>query len=149
MFFDDCAKAARFGRREKGRRSTTEMKLGNPALGIEFADEQRDFLFEIINVFAADFLVGSDDGCAAAIPAKRLAKRQVKIEREVAFTCGVLANLRAKQIEIDIFSELRGGRIRGVTRAGNIVFANEIEIDVECAHFEIGIWEQRTSNIER
>ena len=44
----------------------------------------RDFAPEMINVIPALVVIERDDGGAAAKPAERLAKRDVKINREVA-----------------------------------------------------------------
>src|SRR6266404_7352839 len=68
----------------KGWGAAAEMKLGNFAIRIEQRLGQIHLALEIFYIVPALFLVGRDNRIAATEPAKRLAKRQVKIKGEIA-----------------------------------------------------------------
>ena len=84
MLVDDFAEPADFVRPEKRRRAAAEMELNHLALRIQHRRHFRHFAAQRLDVSHALRVVERDDGGAAAEPAERFAKRDVKIDREVA-----------------------------------------------------------------
>src|SRR2546423_14582322 len=84
MAVDDSSQASDFVRRKERWRTAAPMELRNFAAGIEQRAHLGHLFFEIIDIGLALAVVQGDDGGAAAIPTKRLAKGDVVIEGEIA-----------------------------------------------------------------
>ena len=76
---------ANFIRSQERGRAAAKMKLHDLAFWIEQRRHQRQLLFQVSQIPRTLALLCRDDRRAAAIPAKRLAKRHVEIERKIAF----------------------------------------------------------------
>ena len=84
VLVDDLAEAADFVGLEERGRAAAEMELHDfPAL-VQTRREFGDFASEVINVVLALVVIERDDGGTPAEPAKRLAERDVEVERQAA-----------------------------------------------------------------
>src|ERR1044071_3850507 len=111
------------------------MQLNGFAPWIEQGVGLADFLFEIIYIRAALFVVERNHRSAAAEPAKGFAKRNVEIEREIAVGGTIVFQNALSQFgPRQRVGEFRGWRVGGVARPGDVIFLDEIKIDFEHAH---------------
>jgi hypothetical protein len=81
MLVDNVAKAANFVGMKKRRRTPAPMELHDFSPLAEQGAHLGDFLLEVIEIGLPLVVIQRDDRCAAAIPAKRLAKGDMEIER--------------------------------------------------------------------
>ena len=141
-FSDQCSEPAQFVRREKGRRAAAQMDLRDRPRAIHPRGGEPHLPREIVEILGGGIAALGDDGVAAAEPAPRLAKREVKIQRDRTRAGRVVLLDRLdhpRTVEID--GELRRRRIRRVARSGHRVFANEIQVerrDAQRGRFEGG-----------
>ena len=98
------------------------MELDNLTLRVEQGDQLRHFFFKIFKILGALAVLRRDDGGAAAIPAKRLTKRNVEIERKIPIALLIFRDGIRQLGPGHFVMELSGRRVRGVPRAGDIVF---------------------------
>src|SRR5689334_3255354 len=110
------------------------MELDRFPLWIEQRLHQIQFLFDVIEIITALFLIGRNYRRAAAKPAKRLAKRQMEIEREIARRGVIRANLFQESRRRNLIGEMRRRRIGRITRPGHVVLLHQFEIYFELAH---------------
>src|SRR5437870_4952132 len=92
------------------------------------------FFLEIIDIRLALAVVEGNDCGAATKPAERLAERDMKIEREVAFAAIVLEDSLGEVRPCQGIGKLRGRGIRRVAWPGDVIFLDQIKIDFEHAH---------------
>ena len=85
-------------------------------------------------------MVGRDDGGAAAEPAETLAEWDMKIDRKVALRPVVGLDPCIQLHPVDRIAEFCGWRITGISRACDIIFFHQLEIDMQRAH---GKWNQK------
>src|SRR5262249_43368838 len=100
------------------------MNLDDLAPGIQMLGHEIDLLFQQAEIGGALSLLRGDDGGAAAVPAERLAKGDVKVEREIVIVIGIVPRQMLDQriYSESIGSESRGRRIGSVTRTRLVVF---------------------------
>ncbi len=136
MLADGLAEPTNFVGREERRRAAAPMQLHHLALRIDAAAHLLHFLVQVFEVERAFFPLRRDDGRAAAIPAKRFAEGDVEVKGKPARRLGRVANSRRHFRPGNLVGELRGRRIRGVTRPRHVVLLHQIKIDVEFAHLK-------------
>jgi len=120
--------AVDFRRRQERGGAAAEMQLGDAAGGVEERRGERQFPLQPADVFPGGGEPLGDDGRATAIPAQRLAERQVEIEGEGRIRVAVVpGDIGQQRGAVDGFGELRRGRIGRVARAGNVVFPDKLE----------------------
>src|SRR5439155_10757344 len=91
-------------------------------------------------VITALFLVGSNDGGAAAKPAEGLTEWQMEIERKVASNLMVSVYLFEEDFPSYVAGEMGGGRVGSIARRGHVVFLYQLEIDFKHAHLDFARW---------
>ena len=122
------------GQKER-RRAAAKVELTDLAFRMKQLRHQVHFLLKILQIGRALALLRRDYGRATAIPAERLAERQVEIKRDITLGFVVGANFLQHAFRRHLIAELSRRRIRRVPRAGNAVFLNETEVEVESAHY--------------
>ena len=95
---------------------------------------QVHFLLKILQIGCALALLRRDYGRATAIPAERLAEWDVKVEREIARLPVICDQFFSELRPGDLVGEFRSGWIGSITWPGDIIFSDEIEINVKLVH---------------
>ena len=134
---DDLAQPADFVRRKEGRRAAAPVELHGFPARIEQRAHLGHFLFQIINVGLALLVIERDDGRATTKPAKRFAKWNMKVKREIPFAAIVLEDTFGQLLPGERVGEFGRRRIRGVARAGDVVFLHQVEIYLHTTHSQI------------
>src|SRR5262245_41310144 len=111
--------------RQESRSAAPEMKLHDFPVRIQNSRHLIQLLRDVIEINAALPLVLCDDGVTAAIPAERLAERHMKVEREIARLFIIRDQFLGQLRPGDLVRKLRGRRVRGVARSGDVVFPDE------------------------
>src|SRR4051812_17409407 len=101
---------------QESRCSPAEMELHDVALAIQDRAHLIELLRDIVQVNAALALVLRNDRIATAVPAERLAERNVKVEREIARFCVIRDEFFGELRPGDLVRELRRGWVGGITR---------------------------------
>src|ERR1051326_9621368 len=83
-------------------------------------------------------MVERNDRSATTIPAERFAKRYMEVKRQISFRAVVLQNALGQLGPFEAFGELSRRGIGGVARTGNIVFLDQIKVDFEHSHRQMG-----------
>ena len=114
-----------FGIVQECRRAAPQMQLRHRALvGDTLQTQQCHFLAQMIQVLPHGIAIARDDLVAPAVVAGRAAERNVNVDRHRgvrrAFSQRLQVVLRPRG------AELRGGRVRGVTRPRPVVFAQQV-----------------------
>ena len=134
---DEPAQGANFFRQQKRGRAAAEMQLHRLPFRIQKWRHQIHLFLQVFQICGALSLLRCDHGGASAEPAERLAKGEVKVKREVARALVVGANRFQHAFLRQLFAELRCRRIRGVARARDVVFLDQVEVDFEHAHLKL------------
>src|SRR5436190_20042625 len=77
---------------------------------------------------------GRDHRRAAAVPTERFAEWNMEIQREIAVGLVIFENFVGQLGPPELIAEPRRRWIRSVTRARDVVFADQIHIDVQGFH---------------
>ena len=110
------------------------MELNRFSSWIDQSRHLGDFFFQIVDVGLALRMIEGDDGGAPAKPTKRLAEWNVEIQREVAIGFVVLEDFLRQIGPGQCVGEFRGGWIRRVARAGDVILLHQIQIYFKRAH---------------
>ena len=110
------------------------MQLHDLAFWIENQRHARDFLFQIIEICLGLSVVIGDDSGAAAKPAQRFAKRNVKIEGKSATGFVAYGNFFKKPGPGERIVEFGRRRVTGIARPGNIILLHQVKVYVQRAH---------------
>ena len=110
------------------------MELHYVALAIENRRHLIELLRDVVEISSALSLFLGDDRIATAVPAERLAEWDVKVEREIARLPVICDQFFGKLRPGDLLGEFRSGWIGSITWPGNIIFSDEIEINVKLVH---------------
>src|SRR5215471_7689784 len=113
------------------------MELSDFAARVEHRAHLAYLFFEIVDIRLALVVVKRDDRRAATKPAKRFAERDVTIEREIALSAVVLENSLSEVGPCQSIGKFGGRRVRCVTRTGDVVFLDEVEVDFEHTHLKL------------
>ena len=136
MPMQDRAESPDLVRLEESRRAAAEVHLDHSPVADAFFAKRGHLPVEVIEVVRPFPVLGGDDGRAAAEPAKRFAERDVAVERQVAVGLFVGFDQPVQPVGVVRFGEPRRGRVGGIPRPRHIVFADEIQVDGQFAHWK-------------
>lgn len=118
------------GGAEEGGRAAAEVELHDGTLAIDAGGVEGDLALDVIEVAVDQALAAGDDGVAAAIPAVRLAERQVDVEGDRAGAGGVVGGERGVDVERgEVGGEAVGRRVGRVARARDRMPADQAEVE--------------------
>ena len=127
---DRQAQAGQLLGREEGRGSAAEVHLAHRPPAVDPPGDHRDFPLEVVDVLGRRGVAPGDDRVAAAVPAERLAERQMEIERDRTGPGPVVVADRILQGPVvHRVRETVGRRIGRVPRSGDGVLADEPEVE--------------------
>ncbi len=131
VFAKHGCQACDLNRRKKVGCPPSEVNLDHAAVRVQFPRGQSELFVQIVEVRIRAPPAAPDDGGATTKPTQGLAERQMEIERQRPCDAIVGAKVQQQRVPRKLLGELHRRRIGGVARAGQVVLADQIEIDVK------------------